>query len=411
MVMLNYGTNIEEYVKETYAPEIGYSIIVSSNYETVPANNNAVVEYYYEANLWTLYYSTNKDLNGSKVVAYNSLILPELPNTELEGYNFSGWFNGENTVTETDRMPNNDLTDNGNYVIKTFEVSVIDEDNEILSDVYEYGTKLSVITSNETVKEYLHGLEENGYVGKLNINGEELNETNVITSDLIITISKVEKEYTLIFMNGEDVISSALVKFNTTITYPVMSGYVENGVEYIFTWDDKSYDGKPMPAMDLVIKGNYKEKASAAIYFGSFKQSKSAYTPDSTTKYCDFSMLESEHYNKVNTSDYIGEGNVIQVTIIADPELQGLTAVQRNKYLKSWTQPLAILIPREIVENYSIELIDAINFNIWVNFTSDKEVVSYDGNEYYFFVNYNEETLNPVVATESMSFTLKLTKK
>ena len=39
---------------------------------------------------------------------------------------------------------------------------------------------------------------------------------------------------------------------------------------------------------------------------------------------------------------------------------------------------------------------------------TDKQIVSYRGNDYYFFVQYDDEVLNPVATSETLNFTLKL---
>jgi hypothetical protein len=308
-------------------------------------------------------------------------------------------------------MPNHNLYVNGEYVVKSFNVIINDGDIIILEKAYEYGTSLSEVVNDESVTSYLEELELNGYNGTLMLNGEHVDVNSIITSDIEIYIERSEKEYLLTFMNGDVIISSSLVKFNSLIEYPIMENYNEDGIDYIFYWEDESYNGELMSAMDLIIKGQYQAKSEAPIYYGSFKVSKSAYTPDSTTQYLDTEKLETEHYGIAVVSECFGEGLYIQVPIIGDPDMQGMNAIQKRNYLKLWTQPLSVLIPCNVVNENNIQIFNAAGINTWHLFKTDGQVVSYRGNDYYFYVQYDDETLNPVATSETLNLTIKLIKK
>jgi hypothetical protein len=411
-IELLFGTNVEEYFTEKYPAEEGYHIVIESNYETVPSNDELIVTIKFEPNIWILSYHTTgafDDMNGSKEVAFGTPILNELPEiSKLEGYDFSGWYNGEIKITESDLMPNNNLYVSGEYIIKSFSVIIKDGEIIVFEKSYEYGTPLSEIVNDEIVVSYIKELELIGYNGVLTLNGELVDENSLIASDIEINIERSEKEYLLTFMNGENIISSTSVKFNSIIEYPVMNNYTEDGVEYIFYWDDESYNGKPMPPMDLIINGQYQAKSEAPIYYGSFKVSKSAYTPDNTTQYLDESKLETEHYGIAIVSECFGDGLYIRVPIIGDPEMAGMNAIQKRNYLKLWTQPLAIMVPCKVANENTIQLFNAAGIDTWHLFKTDKQIVSYRGNDYYFFVQYDDEVLNPVATSETLNFTLKL---
>lgn len=414
-VELPFGTNVENYIHENYKTEEGYHLVIDSSHETVPSDGSLVVNVTYAPNIWILSYHTTgafDDMNGSKEVAFGTPILNELPEiSKLEGYDFDGWYNGDSKITETDLMPNHNLYVNGEYVVKSFNVIIKDGDIIIVEKTYEYGTSLSEVVNDGVVTSYLKELELNGYNGTLMLNGEHVDVNSIITSDIEIYIERSEKEYLLTFMNGDIIISSSLVKFNSLIEYPIMDNYNEDGIEYIFQWEDESYNGKNMPSMDLTIKGQYQAKSEAPIYYGSFKVSKSAYTPDSTTQYLDVEKLETEHYGVAVVSECFGEGLYIQVPIIGDPEMQGMNAIQKRNYLKLWTQPLSVLIPCNVVNENNIQLFNAAGIDTWHLFSTDKQVVSYRGNDYYFYVQYDDEVLNPVATSETLNLTIKLIKK
>ena len=412
IVSLAYGTDIIAYVNDHYKADEGYHIVITASHNTVPADNTATVEYVFEANVWVLTYSTegaDENISGSKEIAFGTNILSVLPSTDKEGYNFNGWFDGEKQLSVDDTMPNNDLTVIGSYDAKMFEVSVFDGDIKILGKPYVYKTKLSSVLNDEVIVEYVNTQSANGQTVSFVLNGEPVNEEMEITSNLDIYVDKTPNEYVLIFMNGEEIISRDTVKFGGQITYPSMENKTEDGIEYVFVWNDTSYDGKTMPAHDLTIVGNYQKKAEAPIYFGGFKVAKSAYTPDNTTQYLDISKLETEYYNKVNVAD--GEtGCLILVPNIAEPEMANMNQLQIHNYRKIYTRPNAILMPCSVVDTYDISMTNAASVERWADYITDGEKIMYNGNEYYFYVMYSDD-LKVVKTTEYIEYTLKLNKK
>lgn len=390
---LPYGTNVEEYFTSNYPAEEGYYIIVESNHETVPADDSLTVKITYKPNIWVLSYATtgadDNNYNGSKEVAYNTSILPELDTKIFEGYDFKGWFNADTLITEEDKMPNNDLSVNGVYEIMSFAVVVKDGEIEVLNKDYVYGTKLQVILDD--IEEYRDDLFVKGYETIVDINPED-----VVKSNMEINIEKIEREFVLTFMNGENIISSAMVKFNTTIVYPEMSGYTENGTEYVFIWEDSSYNGKPMPATNVTIIGKYQEKAVAPVYFGSFKVSKSAYTQDNILQYFNPEDVENPAiYSYISTGLCLNEGVDIEVSVPIDEEMKAIyadSAVQGKKYQKLYYRPLTYVIPAEVDSEYLIELKDAIGTNITSTLVTDKQKFEFKGNEYVMYVYQTDVT-------------------
>jgi hypothetical protein len=259
---LPFGTNVDEFVNENFAAEEGYHMVVNKNYDTVPSNDSLVVEITFVANEWKLIYTTNEDVNGEVIVAYNELILPYLPNVEKEGKDFSGWqiVNGEIVTSET-KMLNHDIEVVGEYSIQLFTVSIIDNGNTIYSDIYPYNTTLEEVLNRTEVVDFINEQSANGYTVIFNINGNAVDESMTVTSDLLIDVTRTPNMYLLTFVNGEEVISSSKVYFGDIITYPTLENKTEDGVEYVFVWDTISYNGAAMPAQDLVISGSYQEKS------------------------------------------------------------------------------------------------------------------------------------------------------
>lgn len=414
IVSLAYGTDIVAYVNDNYKAEEGYHILITvKSHDTVPADNTATVEYVFEANVWVLTYSTegaDENISGSEEVAFGTNIFSVLPSTEKEGYDFNGWFDGEKQLSVDDTMPNNDLTVMGTYDVELFEVSIFDGDIKILNKPYAYKTKLSSVLNDETIVEYVSTQSANGQTVSFVLNGEPVNEEMEITSNLDIYVEKTPNEYLLIFMNGDETISENLVKFGEIINYPTMENKTEDGVEYVFVWEDSSYNGKIMPARDLIIVGNYQEKAEAPIYFGTFKVATSDYDSANTTQYFDEEKLGTKYYSSVNVSECVGDGAKIEVPRISDEYYVSLNVAKRGQYKKATRYPYSFVLPNGLTENYIISLIDGANLDHWNECVTDGQIVMYNGNEYKFYVYYTDVAY-PVLTDETMPFTLKLIKK
>ena len=413
IVSLAYGTDIIAYVNDNYKAEEGYHIVITASHDTVPADNTATVEYVFEANVWVLTYSTegaDENISGSKEVAFGTNIFSVLPSTDKEGYNFNGWFDGEKQISVDDTMPNNDLTVIGSYETKMFEVSVFDGDIKILGKPYVYKTKLSSVLNEAVIVEYVNTQSANGQTVSFVLNREPVNEEMEITSNLDIYVEKTPNKYLLTFMNGAEIISENLVRFGDVINYPTIENKTEGGIEYVFVWEDSSYNGKTMPAKDLIIVGNYQEKAEAPIYFGTFKVATSAYDSANTTQYFDEEKLGTKYYDSVTVSECIGDGAKIGVPRISDEYYVSLSVVQRGQYKKATRYPYSFVLPNGLTENYVINLIDGANLDHWNECVTDGQIVMYNGNEYKFYVYYTDVAY-PVLNDSTMPFTLKLTKK
>jgi hypothetical protein len=146
-----------------------------------------------------------------------------------------------------------------------------------------------------------------------------------------------------------------------------------------------------MPAYDLTITGKYQEKSIGSIHFGSFKVSKSAYTPSDIAQY----FNSEDIYNSDNVSNYIGEGLDIEIVVPIDEEMAAIyadSAVQGKKYQKLYYRPLTYTLPKEIDNNYLIELKDAIGNNISNTLVTDNIPFEYEGVEYIMHVYQTDVT-------------------
>lgn len=403
IVKLPYGSNVDEYILANYKPEEGYSMVYSPMNITVPANNSLVINVNYNPNIYILSYTTtgadNNNFEGEVNVAYGETILDKLPNNEFEGYDFKGWFNEENKVDEDDTMPNGNLSVNGIYEIMSFIVIVKDGQTEVLNKEYTYGTKLQVVLDD--IKEYRENLYNEGYETNVNINAED-----IIKSAMEFEIERTEREFVLTFMNGENIISSAMVKYNATIVYPEMSGYIENGVEYVFVWKDDSRNGQPMPMEDVIIVGNYVEKPAAPIYYGVFVTS--ATSPDSKI-YNDSDL--GMYFKTVNVSECFEEK---EVDIFMDADKTAIEFIENDdwdgfdEYCASHLYPSCFLIPVEVIEKYDFVAVLKAD-GAQKNFTSDNKPLNINGSNYYLYTYLNPDSM--MAGDGPQTFTYKITLK
>jgi hypothetical protein len=395
IVSLPYGTDIEDFVRASYIPEEGYSLTIESmTHSTVPANNDAVVVFVMEPNVWVLTYSTegaDENVQGSINVAFGTNILSVLPSTEKEGYNFGGWYNEDVMITENDTMPNEDLTVNGTYQVEMYAITIYDGDDVKFEGTYPYGTTLDSVLTNDAIIAFVESESAIGYTVNFLYNGEVANNTMIITEDVALTINRTPNIYTLIFKNEEEVLSESKVAFGDAIVYPEVSNKVEGGVEYVFVWADSSY--KTMPANDLTIIGYYQEKAEAPIYYGSFVIPVSSYTADDLSGYVNESDLESEYFQTVAVAECVGTEKALEFIYPAYPPFINLSNVKLSQEKKKYYEPLTVLLPVSVVEKYSISLKDgALGTERWGYMVTDNKVKTVKGNDYYVFAIADDGT-------------------
>ena len=414
IVSLAYGTDIIAYVNNNYKASEGYHIVITASHDTVPADNTATVEYVFEPNVWVLTYSTegaDENINGSEEVAFGTNIFSVLPSTDKEGYNFNGWFDGEKQISVDDTMPNNDLTVIGTYDAKTFEVSVFDGDIKILGKPYAYKTKLSSVLNDEIIVEYVETQSANGQTVSFVLNREPVNKEMEITSNLDIYVEKTPNKYLLTFMNGTETISQNLVQFGDVINYPIMPDKTEEGIEQVFVWENSSYNGKTMPANDLVIVGNYREKADAPIYFGSFVIPRSDYSVDNLSEYVSESDVDTNFYKSTSVAECVDVEKRLKFIYPVYEPFIGLTGRNLGKEKEKYYEPLTLVLPKTVVDGYNIGFNEAtIGIDCWADMETNNTVITIKGNEYVVFAMASDGTV-PDNKEMLYEYKIKLTKK
>lgn len=417
VVKLPYESSVDNYVNDNFIEKEGYTLNYEPMNVTVPSNNDLVVNITYVLNKWVLTYETfggdDNDISGEMTVEYGTKILSALSGlsaTTIEGYNFDGWFDGDVKIDENTTMPDNNLYVHGNYNVITYVVVVKDGDFNFEKE-YRHGTLLSEVLSEKEIVEHIEALSAAGSTGIFKLDGEDVDNSMEIKSNLEIQIERIPNEYVLTFTNGNDVISSALIPFGSVIVYPEMSGYTENGVEYIFIWDNNSYNGKQMPNKNLTINGKYQEKAEAPIYFGSYVIPTSAYSDDNISKYYDESQLNTSYYDSIKAAECVGDGNLIIIFMPGYEPFANLSDREAGREAKKYYQLPVFIVPIDVVNKYNINVID-IAGDQWPNFITDEATLTINGNNYYFYSRKPNATLTPGKYDNSdLKVTLKLTEK
>ena len=414
VVSLPYGTNIREYVEANYPPEDGYDLEINTTYETIPANNTARVEYRYIPKVLLLTYTTNgsdNDLSGEINVPYGTILLTVLPETYQEGHIFNGWYYDNIRVEENTTMPNKNIAVNGNYEKELYEVRIIDGEEVVYTETCVYKTKLSSVLSNKNVTEYVETQSANGQTVSFELNGEPVNKEMEITSNLDIYVKKTPNKYLLTFKNGAETISQDLVQFGKVITYPTIPDKTVEGIEYVFVWENSSYNGKTMPANDLVIVGNYREKADAPIYFGSFVIPRSGYSVDNLSEYVSESDVDTNFYKSTSVAECVDAEKRLEFIYPVYEPFIGLTGRTLGKEKEKYYEPLTLVLPKTVVDGYNIGFNEAnIGIDCWADMETNNTVITIKGNEYVVFAMASDGTV-PDNKEMLYEYKIKLTKK
>jgi hypothetical protein len=243
------------------------------------------------------------------------------------------------------------------------------------------------------------------------LNGEPVNEDMEIVSNFDIYIEKTPNEYLLIFMNGSETISENLVKFGEVINYPSMENKTEEGVEYVFVWEDSFYNGKTMPARDLIIVGNYQEKAEAPIYFGSFVIPRSGYSVDNLSEYVSESDVDTNFYKTTSVAECVDVEKLLEFIYPVYEPFIGLTGRNLGKEKAKYYEPLTLVLPKTVVDGYNIEFNEAsTGIDCWADMETNNTVITLKGNEYVVFAMAGDGTV-PDNKEMLYEYKIKLTKK
>ena len=362
----------------------------------------------YSFSVVVLSYSNNLGINsGSLNVEYNANILPLLPDMVIQGYTFESWTMDGKVVTEDTKMPNHDAEVFGTFIEKKVTVSIYDDSNVIFEKEYGEGVALNTVLNESEILNYISSESANGYTVSFMLDGNIANGNTIVISNIVLTVKKTPNTYILTFKNGEDVISSSEIAFGDVISYPSIENKTENGVEYIFVWEDETYNGKSMPNMNLVIKGNYQEKADAPIYYGTFVTSAKEINSDI------FDINNLKDFQNVSLAECV-DGKDITITVPADKYLvenqDDITEEELEEYMSTHFYPHCFLIPSEILKTYQLKLIQGGISEVTSSFTTDGKEININGTQYFLYGFLNKDAFTPDIEDYPYPYKIQLIK-
>ena len=206
--------------------------------ETMPAQD-IEISGNYTANTYKVVFKIGDEVISTIEVPYGSTIeTPVVPG--VEGYTFAGWAD----LPET--MPAKDLELTGSYTVNTYNV-VFKIGDEVFSTIeVAYGEKIEAPAVPDQ-----EGHTFSGWI---------LLPETMPAYDLEISGSYNVNIYKIVFVIGEETVSTAELPYGATIelpTAPEIVGYTFTG------WADAP---ETMPASDLTIKGSYSVNVYKAVF-------------------------------------------------------------------------------------------------------------------------------------------------
>lgn len=195
----------------------------------------------------------------------------------------------------------------------------------------------------------------------------------------------------------------------------------DNRIEEMWHWRGMVLDLCNMPVEEymkpgFIVDGGGSEsgetpEAQGIIYYGSFVVPVSAFQEDNVIEYLDtVSINDSSIYKTVDANLCTGAGMNITVTIPTYEPFVGLPVVQYLLERKNYFAPLAYLFPVSVIDEYDVQMIDAVGIDQFPNYLRSKEAIDINGTQYYFYV-HQTENLVPCNGPQDYEFKIVLTEK
>ena len=265
------SANFETWIQLSEVTEDGYTfvdfLVTDEDGEIIETPNNGfimpaidvTVTAIYTVNNYIITYMDGNSILAQDTVAFGATVTP-IANPTKEGYTFTGWDPALPTT-----MPANDLTVNAQWTINSYDITVNQvTGGTITVTVGNAGTAGTSTTTNTTAEfESWIQLSEvtlDGYtfVDYLvtDEDGEIIETPNngfiMPASDVTVTATFTVNNYTITYMDGNDILAQDTVAFGTAITpiaNPTKEGYTFTG------WDPAL--PTTMPANDLTVNAQW----------------------------------------------------------------------------------------------------------------------------------------------------------
>ena len=194
---------------------------------------------------------------------YLSDILPEVVPTKT-GYDGVWLIGGTEAVTDSAKVTS-DMTVMAVYTIKTFTVTITADADTAYSDsrTVDYGTLLSDILPTVPTK--------TGHTGVWKINGTEAVANNTeVKSDMTVTAVYTINEYTVTFVADGKTVSTAKVKYNTSVKEYVPAVPEKAGYDGMWVLGDSDFEPTMLITEDITVTAHYQAVTYTVSYFASY---------------------------------------------------------------------------------------------------------------------------------------------
>ena len=238
--------------------------------------------------------------NGTKYIEdenieYNGIAVKPETDPSKEGYTFRYWSLEENgTVYDFNTKITKDITLYSVYSVNSYKVSFIDNGTKYIEDeTIEYN---GVAVKPETDPSKV------GHTFKywsLKENGTAYNFNTKITKDTILYSVYDANEYTVKFMNGDNLFKQEQVKYGLKVTKPSENPTKEHNIFKTWTLNDNEYDFDLPVTDNIVLHSTYEEIEKPSISHVPTEWTNNKVTVTITSSHEDYKYLY-----KIDTGEY-----------------------------------------------------------------------------------------------------------
>ena len=137
----------------------------------------------------------------------------------------------------------------------------------------------------------------------------------------------------------------------------------------------------------------------------------SAYSDDNISQYVSENDVTTNYYKSIAFKECVDVEKLLEIIYPAYPPFEGLSARDYGKQRANYYEPLTILMPINVVNEYSISFKEAITgMECWGDLKTDNITKNINGNDYKVFAMASDGT-RPSNTDMLYEYKLKLTKK
>lgn len=228
-------------------------------------------------------------------VKYNKIAVKPETDPIKEGYTFKYWSLDENGVAyDFNTKITKDTTLYSVYSVNSYKVSFVDNGTKYIEDETIEYNKVAVKPETDPSKEghtfKYWSLEENGVAYDFNAK---------ITKDTTLYSVYEANEYTVKFMDGDNLFKQEQVKYGLKATKPSENPTKEHNLFKTWTLNDKEYDFN-LPVIDnMILRSSYEEIEKPSISHVPTEWTNNKVTVTITSSHEDYKYLY-----KIDTGEY-----------------------------------------------------------------------------------------------------------